>query len=321
MMGMSIEFNDEVFGYKMTFQFENWDIFGEELGDDDNFNGAEFSDLYGSVKVIPDMLDLQLGLMSIDTFRYDAPAGGDWAGFKIGDIWHSTSLMLMFAPKGSGIKAMVNYQVPMAPDLSEAEWYSIGNGASVEDCIQASDLCVSYTIPDTATVTLGTLGTNCAFGDPGRPIFGGVKLNMIPDMDIILAGHYVIAEDQDTMDDSIYTVAGITYRIGPATIKVGNMIFVDLAADPDVDGSENVVNFKIGTSAEYVMGDFLLAFYGNYYSEYNEWAAEPGNEGTLELQPCIKHNPTGIQVGAWIWYNMDQEYLEWTIPVQIDFSF
>jgi hypothetical protein len=315
-MGFNLSWSNDTFGYNWSFQFQNWDIFGDEKGDDANFAGADVFQLNGTTKVIPDLLTLKIGLISEGGYNYNPPAAGDWGGKKHGDIWDVTGMMLTLAPADSGFKAMVLYRVPLNGMAS--------NGDPIGDCAKYTDVCFQYTIPGTASITGGTLGTNNMVGlsalEAGRPIFATAKMFMIPNLNLDLSLQYNLAnfideDDEDGVEDtaSLSAILGVTYTLDALILK-GAFWLIDNMVEDDAQ-----INYRGGLNIEYTAGDFWIAIFNTYSHAYNQWSTE--YEDLIEINPVIKHNPSGIQLGFYYQNNLTTEWSEWKVPLQIDFGF
>jgi hypothetical protein len=346
-MGFNFSFSNDTFGYYLSFQWQNWDIFGDqeymsdedEDGDPDTSdalgsdgNGAKVYNCYGSTKIIPDLLSAKIGLISEDKYNYNPPAAGDWAGKKNADIYMKPGLELTLEPPDMGLKVMAFYHVPLDPYINNPVDWAVGpnsgtNGDTLEYCFKTSDVIAQYTIPGTASFTAGTLGINNQTGwkaDPGRPIFATIKTFMIPNLNLDLSVQYNLPDpDLDWAVSSLSVILGATYTIDALVIKASGWIFDKMADDPEI-------SYRTGLYLEYTVSDYWLALQTQYTYDYaQDWGDDDGDgdsaeikdTGDLEIMPWVKHNPSGVQLGLYLKYNLFSEYLEWAIPLQISFGF
>jgi hypothetical protein len=276
------------------------------------FNGAvpSYVNMYGTLKLVPDMASLQIGKFTgdgFDDFRLTSPHPiHDVNNNNIGRLagW---GILAIVAPKDSGFEGVLGWMVQDPTSATPSNTIG-GNARNVA-------ALASYTVPNLVKVSAGTT-TNGALDDTtthennlDRNIFGRVQLLMIPNLTLWVDGRFWGFDEKPTTSTNIAAELAAAYSMDALTAV--------LAATVMSGSVGNVLAYAAMPEVYYNLG---MATVGLYFNVSGSNISGSGIGYAVE--PYVKLNDFNLRLSFYYQGNTTTGALgSWEIPLLIDFGF
>jgi len=226
--------------------------------------GIDWVNMYGTLKLVPDMFTTYLGRFEgdgWDHFRLDSDHPiHDMDNNSIGRFvgW---GMILDLMPKDSGFDGAVFLKTA---DPTSVALQTAVNQYTFAQSATDWEIAASYTVPNTVKISAGstTFATySGTFGSSERNIFGRVEILMIPNLSLWDQTYYA-GFDQSTKITIVSSELGLSYDMKPVTLILAGF-FGENAADgtPGYGSPSNQTYWSLYPEAIYNMGAMSLGLY------------------------------------------------------------
>jgi len=317
-MGVTLSFSSSSLSFKITEYFN-----GAPTSGNSNF---DLVNMYGSCKVIPDMLTVIVGRVrgdGFDDFRGNGPNPNSDQNNNLGRMagW---GLWIVFQPKDLGLEIAVNMMTP--PPGTQPGYnvhWEIGGGFATpyrwEQQLHNINVAGSYTIPDIARITLAFMnqcvGDNTVFvsdwtaNESLYEIYGRVDLLAITGMTLYVDGAYTGFEL--TRLQNLQLDLGFGYKIGDLGLYlVGkfNLPLETAGGDPSVAANLEVTYGLKPITLGLIVGTNI--------------SFTPGSNMQIAFQPYVTLDDVSLRISFNYQLNTDGVTDNtWNVPIHFTFSF
>jgi len=270
--------------------------------------------IYGTLKLMPDMFSVLIGEFNNDgwdTFRKTSPH--PIRDVNNGNVGRFNGYGVIFdvAPKDSGFELGVMLKTG-DPSASVANGTSLadftfgaaadGSPATISETFTNTNVGLSYTIPNTAKIVLGS--TTAVVYRASRNIFGRVELLMVPNLtawaDVKYDGF-----DQPTKVSNINAELAGAYDMKPITIVLATTF----------GSNDSVLSLAVTPEVYYNMGALTLGLYGNVGGSYHS------TDMDYTVEPYVKLNDFNTRISFAYAHDSATDTSTWRVPVMIDWGF
>ncbi|MBN2354141.1 MAG: hypothetical protein JXD23_16350 [Spirochaetales bacterium] len=281
-------------------------------------NNINMSNMYGSCKVIPDLLTVIVGYNNgdgFDMFRMNGPNPNSDQNNNLGRM-SGWGLWLVLEPKDLGLQVAVNMMTPTP--TGNAAWGPLGGfdaGFSWERQIHNINVAAAYTIPDIVRITAAFMNvyngmrTHVVDATTGSnyEIYARFDLLAITGMALYLDGSFTGLEAERAM--SLQLDLGFGYKIGDLGLYLVAKGTIPLeAGDPQIEANLEVTyNIKPITVGLIVGSSVPLA---------------SGANMTFEFQPYVSLDDVSLRIAFDYRLNtLSGSTNYWWVPIFFTFSF
>jgi len=294
-MGMHATFTNDKIEFKITFYI--------------NQNTVDPSNLFGTVKLIPDMLSILVGRFDADgwdDFRQTGPnPNSDLSNDNVGRV-NGHAIILVVAPKDSGIEVAGHWKTPAPSAIYDGwNWWP-----EYEFMNQVNNLGIaaSYKIPDMLKIAAGfqqIAGKAANVGVQGEAnIWARVHLLMVEGLTLWVDGRFYGFENS-VVDMKFCLGAG--YKMDAFGVYLGALLAVANTGTIGLDTNLEVV---------YDLGDLSLGLIA-LFSDGDLSATGM----TIGVRPYVNLDDFGMRVAVEIRIDSGATTdLTWEIPVYWTFS-
>ncbi|MGD0727793.1 MAG: hypothetical protein ABSB63_19745 [Spirochaetia bacterium] len=282
----------------------------------DSEGSAGIVNLYGTLKLMPDMFKVLVGEFNgdgWDDFRMDsAHPIHDMSNNNVGRFqgWGAIGVL---QPKDSGFEAMFGWQttdpgLPLSPDGDATNGGAVATFAETATNI---NVAASYTVPNMIKISAGSQpDIGLALNRANRNIWGRAQLLMVPNLTLGADVRYW-GFDQATKVNNINADVQGVYDMKPLTI-----IWVAFLGSQETLGVK-VMSWSVYPELIYNMGAISLGLYGGLAGN-----DQSGSGIVYTIEPYVKLNDFGLRVSFQYEGNSASGMPSyWQIPVLIDWGF
>lgn len=346
-MGFEVWWTSDVSEYHFKWAFDR-----------DNFSGSKIAQAWGKIKIVPDLMTLQVGLRdSQDDFRETTPVSGhDYNAEDVGRL-NGWGVVIMVEPKDTGFKLGLQWRTPIGtegwvdyPKVLDA------NDNPFQGNLYNAGVCASYTMPEMVKITVGTVINGQDWqGDAGilwpnqnRSIFGRIHLLMVPDLTLWLLVKYQGLEpyenEYDTNADgepeiyikpnsSMDVVLGAKYAAGDFSIGFGGYLNMAMPKDDDNDATDEINTTNIGVTLDpnYKLTDLNIGAVIGMEMKMDDDDVDDEYGQYIFVEPYVGIPKFNMRIGFTYGMNANLNTAElpdgyaedftWSLYVQTDFSF
>jgi len=283
-------------------------------------NGTVLSwvNIYGTLKLMPDMFSVMIGEFSgdgFDSFRKTSPHPiRDENNGNVGRF-DGYGVIFDVAPKDSGFEGAVMIKTgdPSAVGFTGTNFLDVafpqdanGSPATISETFTNTNVGLSYTVPNTVKVTLGS--TTAVVYRASRNIFGRLELLMVPNLtawaDVKYDGF-----DQETAVSNINVELAGAYDMKPLTIVLAAKL-----ADLD-----SVIGFSVFPEIYYNLGAFTLGLYSAIGVTDTSILSDTM---TYVVEPYVKLNDFNTRISfKYSGASVSGAISKWEVPIMIDWGF
>jgi len=274
-------------------------------------NGTVLSwvNIYGTLKLMPDMFSLMIGQFNgdgFDAFRKTSPHPlRDENNGNVGRF-NGYGIILDVAPKDSGFEAAVMLKTgdPTVDNVLPAG--ADGSPATISQTLANTNIGASYTVPNMVKVAVGS--TTAVVYRASWNIFGRVELLMVPNLTLWADVKYD-GFDQETVVSNINAEVAAAYDMKPLTV----VLAAKFASLDSVNG------FSVYPEVYYNMGALTLGLYGAL--AVTDTSAISDTMGYV-IEPYVKLNDFNTRISfKYVGSTLSGAISTWEVPIIIDWGF
>jgi len=293
--------------------------------------GIDWVNMYGTLKLVPDMFTTYLGRFEgdgWDHFRLDSDHPiHDMDNNSIGRFvgW---GMILDLMPKDSGFDGAVFLKTA---DPTSVALQTAVNQYTFAQSATDWEIAGSYTVPNTVKISAGstTFSTYSSYyAGSERNVFGRVELLMVPNLSL-WDQTYFAGFDVHPKTMTIYSSElGLDYNMKPVQFILA-AFFGQNATDGGADfgtsatslfvlnGGKNYTNWSLYPEIIYNMGAMSLGLYGGIGGNNIS-----GSGIAYQVEPYVKLNDFGLRISFHYLGNSASGSLStWEIPIIVDWGF
>jgi len=298
-MGLHATFVNDKIEFKFTFYMNQTTI--------------SPSNLYGTVKFIPDLLSLYVGQYNADgwdNFRQNTyNPNSDLDNSNIGRV-DGTAIILDIAPKDSGIEIAGVLKTP-APNSGYSGW-NWWPGYTIENQLANMGIMGAFTLPDVLKVQAGFIqapGQAVSGTSTGQAnVFARVYLLMVDGLKLFIDGRVYGFETANSLMES--TLLGVSFKADALGIYLGAKLALPLS------GQFTYLNYQANLEVAYDLGPVTAGLIGILQDTNTE------TDGlNIGVRPYVAFDDFGVRLAVEIHYDTTAGAgLTWTVPVYFTFS-
>jgi hypothetical protein len=322
-MGVTLSFSSKTLSFKITEYFNGAPGGADALGDNGNFTMVN---MYGTCKVIPDMLTIIVGRVmgdGFDDFRKNSPNPNSDLNNNLGRM-SGWGLWLVFAPKDLGLEIAVNMMTPLpGSEGYSVSWQLLGgfnHPWNWETQLHNINVAASYNIPDILKITAAFMNqcadnsgadTRTANGtnESLYEIYGRIDLLAVQGLTLWVDGAYTGFETNTP--SKLQLDLGFGYKIGDLGLFLAGKFMMPLET---LAGNDMTIDARL--EAQYTIKPITIGLCVGY--GYN---VTVGTNMQIEVQPYVSLDDINLRVAFDYLLNTDGTAGNWNVPVFFTFSF
>jgi len=275
------------------------------------------SNLYGTVKFIPDLMSLYVGQYNADgwdNFRQNTyNPNSDLDNNNIGRV-DGTAIILDIAPKDSGLEIAGVLKTP-APNSGYNGW-NWWPGYTIEDQLANMGIMGAYMIPDVLKIQAGFIqapgqvvgGTGASRTRGQANVFARVYLLMVDGLKLFIDGRVYGFENADSLMES--TLLGVSFKADALGIYLGAKLALPLS------GQAIGLAYNANLEVTYDLGPVtagLIAMLADGDTDVDGL--------DIGVRPYVNFDDFGVRLAVEIRYNtVSGQGLTWMVPVYFTLS-
>jgi len=286
--------------------------------------GIDWVNMYGTLKLVPDMFTAYLGRFEgdgWDHFRLDSDHPiHDMDNNSIGRFvgW---GMILDLMPKDSGFDGAVFLKTA---DPTGVAIQTAVNQYTFAQTATDWEIAGSYTVPNTVKISAGstTFSTYQGYGTSSeRNIFGRVEILMVPNLSLWDQTYYAGWDRKPSKVTIVSSELGLDYNMKPLQIILAAFLGENSNAygggSVDYSGAPNYTAWAAFPELIYNMGAVSLGLYAGIGG-----TNVSGSGVSYQLEPYVKLNDFGLRVSFhYLGNSASGAISQWEIPIIVDWGF